>query len=210
MHRLRLRLRLSIRIFEVIAFAAACAVLAACGASGGDPTPAAELPSRGASGWQIDGETVHEPARTITFKNGELQIDEETNSTSDRLAGHPHVVGDSTFHTCEDSICRDGVVVLAPDEDLEERSVADAFVRRSTSPLGRTLWDMWFVTTAVGDRTGALAFAGSFDGHRWSRYPDNPILAPLAGVSSPWVQDEAGGDALYVITGDKIIRRVRE
>ena len=185
----------------------------ACGAGGGDPAPAAEVPSRGASGWPIEGEVVHEPAKSLSFEAGQLVVDES--GTADADAGHPHLItegeGSTTFHTCGVSICRDGVVIVAPDPDQQEGSVCDPFVRRSVSPLGRALWDMWFVTLKEGDRPArsALAFAGSFDGHAWSRYPDSPILSPSGGVASPWVEREPGGDALYVITAGKAVRRFR-
>ena len=189
------------------------AVLAACGATGGDPAPEADLPSRGASGWPIAGELVHEPAKSLAFVNGELAVDQT--SDADAEAGHPHVhaASGATYHTCDDSICRDGVVVLSPltGEDQAESRVFDPFVRTVTSPLGRTLWDMWFVSIEAGARASqtTLSFAGSFDGHRWSRYPDNPILSPEGGVASPWVEEQPDGVALYVVTGGKAYRRVR-
>jgi len=118
---------------------------------------------------------------------------------------HPHFAEGALFHTCGNSICRDGEVILAPDEG--ERSVRDPFVRTVVSPLGRELWDMWFVLDEDGD--GNLAFAGSFDGLTWVRYADNPILSPTGGVASPWIEEEFDGTALYVVTRGDVVRRVR-
>lgn len=184
-------------------------LLGGCGTGGGAPMPDAELPTRGASGWPIDGAVVHEPAMSLSFA-GDRLVPDDTSADAD--AGHPHEVGDAMFHTCGDSICRDGQVVLAPSEESGESKLSDPFVRQVTSPLGRPLWDMWYVALPEGasrSSATALSFAGSFDGYVWSRYPDNPILSPSGGVASPWVRQEPEGVALYVVTARKVVRRIR-
>ena len=94
-----------------------------------------------------------------------------------------------------------------PSPPFDADAVGDPFVRRVTSPLGRTLWDLWYVGREGGE--AALGFAGSFDGVAWSRYRDNPVLPSGVRPASPWVVELDGGTALLLDSVDGITLRLR-
>ena len=67
-----------------------------------------------------------------------------------------------TGETGEEQRCWDGDKISSPG------------VRASVSQTGRDLLDLWY-TGGLGENTG-IGFAGSFDGHSFVRYAENPVL----------------------------------
>jgi len=94
-----------------------------------------------------------------------------------------------------------------PSPPFDADGLGDPFVRQVVSPLGRTLWDMWYV--GWDDGTAALGFAGSFDGLTWSRYPKNPVLPATIRPAAPFVAELPGGTALFLDSADGITLRLR-
>ncbi len=94
-----------------------------------------------------------------------------------------------------------------PTRPFDADGVGDPFLRLTRSPLGRTLWDLWY----VGERDGAaaLGFAGAFDGREWSRYPGNPVLAARAGPAAPWVAELGPVTGLFLDAAEGIVVRTR-